>query len=119
LFDRSPVTLAIHAFKGRDKWFLLVAELSVAGCVGECIDRRGRNTSIPLAIGSIVEGEEEAEVAVVFGRLSCEVDGRGGVGVAGCDVQGESINADIGSFGDIVQPVVVTTASSIANLWKR
>lgn len=102
LFDPSPVTLATHAFKGRDKWFRVVAELSVAGCVGECIDHIGRNTSVPLAIGQIVKGEEEAKVAVVIGRLSCEFDGRFGVGIAGCDVQGKSVNADISSFGDVV-----------------
>lgn len=102
LFNRSPVTLAIHAFKGRDEGFAVVAELSITGCDGECVDGVGRNTGIPLAIGFVVEGQEEAEVAVVFGSLRCEVDGRGGVGVGGGDVQGEGVNADIGSFGYIV-----------------
>ncbi len=116
LLDGSPVALAIHAFKGRDEGFVVVAVLRAAGGRGEGVDGVGCDTGVPLAVGFVVKGEEEAEVAVVFGGLGGEVDGGGGVGVAGGDVQGESVDADVGGFGDVAEPVVVCTASSIANL---
>ena len=116
LFDCGPIALVFHAFKGGDEWFVLVAELSSASGISKCVDEVGGYTSIPHAIGFVVKGEEEAEVTMVFGSLSCEVDGRGSVGIPRGNVQRKGVDADIGRFGDVVEPVLVTTASSVAHL---
>lgn len=116
LFDGSPVAFVGDTFKGRDKGLAVVAELSGAGRGGERVDGVGSNTGTPHTVGGVVKGEEEAEVAVLLGSLSCEVDGGGGVAVARCDVQGEGVNADISGFSDVVEPVGFSTASSIPDL---
>ncbi len=116
LFDCRPVAYAIAAFKGRDEGFAVVFVLRTAGCGGEGIDCVCGYASVPLAVGSVVEGKEEAKVAVVLGRLGCKVDGGGSVTVAGSNIQRKRVDPDICGFGDVVEPVCVFTASSISNL---
>ena len=116
LFDGSPVACVVGTFKGRDKGLAVVAELSGPGSGGECVDSVDSNTGTPHTVGCVVKGKEEAEVAMLLGSLSCEVDGGGGVAVAGCDVQGKSVNTDISGFGNVVEPVGFSAASSVPDL---
>ena len=113
-FDRCPIVYTVRSLKGRDEWLPIVAVLG--GLIFVFLDMLNDVVVRPSSVREEIEGEEEAEIAHSIGGLVSIVQGVVHIGVQRCDIQCESI--DVGGLGllNVVDPVVISSGSGVANL---
>lgn len=113
-FDGGPIAHTVGSLKGRDERLPVVAVLGWLGFIS--VDVLNDVVVRPRPVREEVEGEKHAEVANGTGGLVSVVQRLVHIAVQRCDVQRESI--DVGGFGhfDVLDPVVISSGSGIANL---
>lgn len=114
--DLCPVSRTPDSLKGRDQRLLTVLILRSAGLGGERFDCVCHRSCIPRTAREIIKREKEAKVSNRVRGISRVVDRSGGIRVLWGNVQRETVDANVFSFGDVVGPIVECITSCKSNL---